>query len=83
LIPKIQPTTTLIATKMESQIQEAPKFLEGNPGTKISTVAKEFGVSRHRLRNRIEGRLPKKGYQPRTQSFRDLKRRPYVGILIA
>jgi hypothetical protein len=46
---------------MESRIQEAVAYIGDNPEAKIATVAREFGVSRGRLRSRIEGYLPKKG----------------------
>ena len=46
---------------MESKIQEAVQFLEDFPEAKIATVAREFGVPRTRLRNRLAGRPPKKG----------------------
>jgi transposase-like protein len=46
---------------MESRIQEAINYLAQNPGAPVATIAREFSVSRHRLRNRIKGHLPKKG----------------------
>jgi hypothetical protein len=46
---------------MESRIQDALKYIQENPGVKVGTVAREFGVPYGRLRYRLEGRLAKKG----------------------
>ncbi|OAQ57582.1 DDE superfamily endonuclease [Pochonia chlamydosporia 170] len=49
---------------MESKIEEALKYLEDFPESKISTVAREYGVPRGRLRSRLDGRGPKIGRPP-------------------
>ena len=46
---------------MEARIQEAIQYMNDFPDTKITAVAKEFGVSRWSLRRRLEGVGPKKG----------------------
>jgi hypothetical protein len=54
---------------MESRIQEALQHLENFPDAKIATVAREFGVPRTRLRNRINGVGPKKGLSAKNTRF--------------
>lgn len=46
---------------MEPRVQEALQFIEDFPDAKISTIAKQFGVSRAKLRRRLNGAQPKKG----------------------
>jgi hypothetical protein len=46
---------------MESRIQEAMNYLVQNPSSEVATVAREFGIPRSRLRNRNNGKAPKKG----------------------
>ena len=46
---------------MESQIQEAIKYIHNFPGTKIAKVAREFEVPVSRLRHHLKGRSPKVG----------------------
>ena len=46
---------------MESQIQEAIKYIHNFPVTKIAKVAREFEVPVSRLRHRLKGRSPKVG----------------------
>jgi hypothetical protein len=38
---------------MESRIQDALKYIQENPGVKVGTVAREFGVPYGRLRYRL------------------------------
>ena len=44
---------------MESQIQEAIKYIQNFPDTKIAKVAHEFKVPVSRLRHRLKGQPPK------------------------
>src|SRR5580692_9926814 len=46
---------------MESQIQEAIKYIQNFPDTKIAKVAQEFKIPVSRLRHRLKGRPPKVG----------------------
>ncbi len=46
---------------MEARIQEAIAYIETHPESKVTTVAKEFGITRAKLRGRLDGRQPKKG----------------------
>jgi hypothetical protein len=39
----------------DNQLQDALDCLEQNPDAKVATIAKEFGVSRDRLRSRLSG----------------------------
>jgi hypothetical protein len=47
---------------MESRIQEAIEHIVRYPNALVARVAREFGVSRRRLRNRLEGVAPKMGH---------------------
>ena len=58
---------------MEARIQEALEYLSSNPTAKVATVAKEFGVLRFRLRNRINGIGPRKGRQALYKKLSDLE----------
>lgn len=46
---------------MESRIKDALQYLEEFPAAKIATVAREFGIPRSTLRNRLQGRQPRAG----------------------
>ena len=52
---------------MELRVEEALRYIGDFRDAKIATVAREFGVPRFRLRNRLAGRPPKKG-QPATNT---------------
>jgi hypothetical protein len=60
---------------MESRIKEAIEHLVRYPEAPVARVAREFGVSRHRLRNRLEGVPPKMGHAGITLSLLSQKRR--------
>jgi hypothetical protein len=47
---------------MESRIQGAIEHLVRYPKAPVARLAREFGVSRHRLQNRLEGVPPKMGH---------------------
>ena len=46
---------------MESQIQEAIKYIHNFPDSKIAKVAREFEIPISRFRHRLKGRPPKAG----------------------
>lgn len=46
---------------MEARLAEAVFTMQTISGSKIGAVAKEFGVSRHQLRRRLNGIGPLKG----------------------
>ncbi|KJZ70465.1 hypothetical protein HIM_10137 [Hirsutella minnesotensis 3608] len=50
---------------MEARTQAALRHIENFPGAKVATVAREFGVTRDRLRCRLQGRPPKIGQRAR------------------
>ncbi|OWT42926.1 transposase [Pochonia chlamydosporia 170] len=49
---------------VEARIQEAIEHLSDNPGAKVATVAKQFGVPRNRLRMRLKGGKPRTEVKP-------------------
>ncbi|KAM4067613.1 DDE superfamily endonuclease [Hirsutella rhossiliensis] len=51
--------------EMEARVQNALRYIENFPGAKVATVAREFGVTRDRLRYRLQGRPPKTGQRAR------------------
>ncbi len=52
--------------KNGGEIQEAIAYIETHPESKVTTVAKEFGITCAKLRGRLDGRQPKKG-QPASE----------------
>jgi hypothetical protein len=49
---------------IEARIQDAINYLSQDPSAKVAQVAKQFGVSRNRLRFRLKGGKPKTELKP-------------------
>ena len=41
--------------QIESQLADALDYIKQNPGAKVATVAKEFGLNRGQLQSRVNG----------------------------
>ena len=54
---------------MESQTQEAIRYIHNFPNTKITKVAREFEVPISRLRHSLKGRPPKAGQPVKNTKF--------------
>lgn len=47
--------------KTEASISEALEYISQNPGAKVATVARKFGLKRSRLRSRLDGHIAAAG----------------------
>ncbi len=54
---------------MEARIQEAIRHLEEFPDSSLRAVAREYGVPRKKLWNRVEDQQPKKGQAAHNTKF--------------